>query len=202
MDLRKQLQERTKLLHDKIEQTFLLKKIRKQEITLSDYLLLLQKFYGFIMPCEAIIDLLTCTSVIKNRKKKHWLEQDFDALQISTNELSICINLPILSKNEQVLGYLYVMEGATLGGQVVAKIIKNKLQITQDKGGRFFHGYGDKTRIMWNTFCLSLYEINHIEAKNEIINSAITTFLCLHEWMENEKNNKGVFDEKCSNDTR
>lgn len=187
MDLRKQLQEETKSLHDNIEQTFLLKKILRQEITLSDYQLLIQKFYGFIRPCEVLIDSLTCKSVIKNRKKTPWLEQDSQALKLSNNndpELSMCLYLPVLSNYEEALGYLYVIEGSTLGGQIISKILKTQLQITMNQGGRFFYGYGDQTKAMWNNFCLELYRINPIEQKNKIIHSAIQTFTQLHEWLE------------------
>lgn len=187
MDLRKRLQEETKSLHDNIEQTFLLKKILQQEITLSDYHLLIQKFYGFIRPCEALIDSLPCSSVIKYRKKKPWLEQDLLSLNRSNHQdttLPMCIDLPVLSEYEQVLGYLYVMEGATLGGQIITKMLKMQLRITLDQGGRFFHGYGDKTKIMWNHFCLDLCGINYIEQQNKIIHSASDTFKRLHEWLE------------------
>lgn len=187
MDLRKRLQEETKSLHDKIEQTYLLKKILLQEITLNDYQLLIQKFYGFITPCEALIDSLKCKSLIKNREKKPWLEQDIHALKISNNndiKLSICLDLPVLSEYEQVLGYLYVMEGATLGGQIISKMLKTQLQITPDQGGKFFHGHGDKTKIMWHDFCSDLCSIHGIEQQNKIIHSAIDTFKRLHVWME------------------
>jgi len=187
MNLRKRLQEETKSLHDKIEQTFLLKKILLQEITLSNYQLLIQKFYGFITPCEALIDSLPCNLVIQNRKKNPWLEQDLHALQIPNNnetKVPICRDLPELSDDEQVLGYLYVMEGATLGGQVIAKILQTQLQITAENGGRFFHAYGEKTKIMWNDFCLDLGTVDCIEQQNKIIYSAIDTFKRFHEWME------------------
>lgn len=196
MDLRKRLQEETKSLHDEIEQSPLLKKIPQREITLSDYQLLIQKFYGFITPCEDLIDSLTCKSIIENRKKKPWLEQDLHALKISNNndvKLSLCLDLPALSEYEQVLGYLYVMEGSTLGGQVITKMLKSQLQITLDQGCRYFHGYGDKTKIMWNDFCLDLCSITSIEQQNKIIQSAIDTFKRLHEWMELSDSPKGVY---------
>lgn len=188
MDLRKRLKEETKSLHDEIEQTCLLKKILQQEITLSDYQLLIKKFYGFITPCEDLISSLICKSVIENRKKKPWLEQDLRELEISNNDdtkFQRCIDLPILSEHEHVLGYLYVMEGATLGGQVITKILENQLQITQDKGGRFFYGYGDETKMMWNEFCSLLCHINDIQQQNKIIHSASNTFNQLYKWMEN-----------------
>lgn len=189
MDLRKRLQEETKSLHDKIEQTFLLKSIILQEITLSDYQLLIKKFYGFTAPCEALIDSLTCNVLINNRKKKPWLEQDLLALKIfndNDTKLPICLDLPVLSEYEQVLGYLYVMEGATLGGQVITKLLKNQLPITLDQGGRFFYGYGDETKLMWDDFCRNLYSINDIEQQNKVVHSASDTFNRLHKWMESK----------------
>ena len=158
-------------------------------MTLSDYQLLIHKFYSFITPCEALIDSLLCKSVIKHRKKKPWLEQDLLALRISSDNVtkfSICSDLPVLSEYEQVLGYLYVMEGATLGGQVIFKMLKTQLQITPAKGGRYFHGYGDNTEIMWNDFCLILSSIHNIDQQNKIVLSASDTFKRLHGWMEVE----------------
>jgi len=187
MDLRQRLKKETKHLHDKIEQTLLLKKISQQEITLSEYQLLIQKFYAFITPCETLINLLTCKLIIKNRKKTFWLEQDLFALKISNNnnsKIPIYPDLPPLFKHEQVLGYLYVMEGATLGAQIITKMLKTQLNITRDQGGRFFHGYGNKTKLMWDDFCFDLRLINQIDQQNKIINSAIDTFNRLYEWME------------------
>ena len=185
MDLRQQLKEETKSLHDKIEQTFLLKKIPLQELTRNDYRLIIKKFYGFIAPCEARIDSLPCRSLLAARRKKPWLEQDLQALKISKNHIMRlkCRDLPVLSEYEQVLGYLYVMEGATLGGQVITKMIQADLQISLDQGGRFFQGYGDKTKMMWDHFCSTLADIKSVEQKNKIINSASDTFKRLHDWM-------------------
>jgi heme oxygenase len=187
MDLRKRLKEETKSLHDKIEQTFLLKKILEKEISLSEYQLLIKKFYGFITPCEDFISSVKCKSVIENRKKKPWLQQDLRALNISINDdtkIPRCIDLPVLSEHEHVLGYLYVMEGATLGGQIITKMLKTQLQITQEEGGRFFYGYGDETKMMWNDFCLFLCRINDTEQQNMVIHSASNTFNQLYKWME------------------
>lgn len=188
MDLRKRLKEETKHLHDKIEQTFLLNQITQNEITLSGYQLLIKKFYGFITPCEDLIGSLICKSIIENRKKKPWLEQDLHALKIfNIDDITFPrgIDLPVLSEHEHVIGYLYVMEGATLGGQIITKILKTHLQITQDKGGRFFYGYGAETKRMWNEFCSFLYSINEIEKQNKIIHSASNTFNQLYKWIEN-----------------
>lgn len=186
MDLRQRLKEETKSQHHKIEQTYFLKKILQQEISLGDYQLLIQKFYGFITPCEKLIDALICKSALENRKKKLWLEQDLLALKISNNDTKILESddLPVLLEYEHVLGYLYVMEGATLGGQIITKMLKTQLQITKDKGGRFFGGYGDGTKMMWDEFCKCLDNINDIQQQNKIIDSASNTFNKLYKWMK------------------
>ncbi|MBA2709832.1 MAG: biliverdin-producing heme oxygenase [Tatlockia sp.] len=82
------------------------------------------------------------------------------------------------------MGYLYVIEGATLGGQIIIKMIETQLQLTKNLGGRFFYGYGDKTKVMWDKFCINLNEIDSIEQQNIIITSANDTFKKLHKWLE------------------
>lgn len=188
MDLRKRIKDETRSLHEKIEKTYLFNKIMQKKITLCEYQLLIKVLYGFIAPCEDLIDSLKSRSVIKNRKKKILLEQDINALKISENcdvALPKCADLPVLSEHEYVLGYLYVMEGATLGGQIIAKMLKNQLQVTPDHGGRFFYGYGDETKMMWGEFCSFLCRIHSNEQQNKIIHSARSTFKKLYKWMEN-----------------
>lgn len=182
MDLRERLKKETKSLHDKIEQTYLLKKILQHEITFNDYKCLIKKFYAFITPCEDLINSLECRSIIENRKKIPWLEEDLHLLKMD-NKFPKCIDLPVLSEHEDVLGYLYVMEGATLGGQIISKMLKTQLQITQDNGGRYFNGYGDGTEKMWNEFCSCLSSIKDIQQQNKIILSASNTFNQLYKWM-------------------
>lgn len=189
MDLRTQLKEETKSLHNKIEQTNLLKKIIQNELTPNDYQRLIKKFHGFITPCEDLISTLKCKSIIENRKKKPWLDQDLCALKISTLDDTTpqkCLELPVLLDYEHVLGYLYVIEGATLGGQIISKMLKTQLQITKDQGGRFFYGYGNETKKMWDEYCSLLHNISNAEHKSKIIASARNTYNLLHNWMEEE----------------
>lgn len=187
MDLQHRLKKETKDLHDKMEQSFFFEKILLQKLSLHDYQWLMQRFYDFITPCETRITDLPYRSFITNRKKHHWIEQDLQALKISKNvysKSSRCSKLPNLSGREHVLGYLYVMERTTLGGRVITKMLKNHLKITLDNGGRFFHGYGEGTRMMWNNFCLNLRVISDVEQQNRVIQSARETFHLLYEWME------------------
>jgi heme oxygenase len=62
--------------------------------------------------------------------------------------------LPIRVEDQaDLVGALYVIEGATLGGQVISPQIQaGRLGVTPEHGGRFFHGYGEQTTPRWNEF--------------------------------------------------
>lgn len=53
-------------------------------------------------------------------------------------------------------GVLYVLEGSTLGGQVVLRGLERTLDITAARGGAFFASYGARVGPMWRQFCAGL----------------------------------------------
>jgi heme oxygenase len=95
-----------------------------------------------------------------------------------------CNHLPELSDYEQLLGYLYVMEGSTLGGQIITGMLLKQFQISPDEGARFFYGYGANTKYMWDTFCETLNAITDKDKQNTIIYSSRLTYNTLHQWMD------------------
>lgn len=54
-----------------------------------------------------------------------------------------------------LIGTLYAIEGATLGGQVISRHLQTTLGLTASTGARFFNGYGDtlSTQQHWQEFC-------------------------------------------------
>jgi heme oxygenase len=54
------------------------------------------------------------------------------------------------------LGAMYVLEGATLGGQVIARHVAGPLGVTAERGLAFFSGYGVRTGPMWTQFGAAL----------------------------------------------
>jgi hypothetical protein len=51
------------------------------------------------------------------------------------------------------IGVQYVLEGSSLGGQILSRQLKNALGFTSHHGGCFFAGYGDETSARWKNFC-------------------------------------------------
>lgn len=92
------------------------------------------------------------------RKKRPWLEADLRQLHIDTVGAPQGAHGAGLAPLEDVgglVGTLYVIEGATLGGQVISRHLRSTLGLDADNGARFFNGYGDSatTQLQWLAFC-------------------------------------------------
>jgi heme oxygenase len=90
------------------------------------------------------------------RRKHPWLVNDLQyfGLQAESAALAPRQGLAIgqIATNEQLIGVLYAIEGATLGGQVISSHIASTLGLREDRGASFFVGYGAKTGIYWQQF--------------------------------------------------
>src|SRR5690606_24994604 len=54
------------------------------------------------------------------------------------------------------LGFLYVKQGSTLGGQVICRALQKSVRLSPSAGLRFFNGFGDYTRKVWSDFLFYL----------------------------------------------
>jgi heme oxygenase len=85
------------------------------------------------------------------RRKTPLLEEDLRFLQVPPARLEPVPSSTHRTDPEFALGCLYVLEGATLGGQFISRHLA-KLGIGPANGGRFFNSYGAKTGEMWKSF--------------------------------------------------
>lgn len=160
------LRARTRSLHASIEREV---NVIQRTRTRKEYAHLLARFYGFYLPVEARLDVLTglqATRFDNNaRRKVPLLRADMLCLQNDApllDEIEVCHHLPPLDTVAQALGALYVVEGATLGGQIISREILKNLHLTPECGGAFFASYGAQVGAMWTTraafaFCTQTY---------------------------------------------
>jgi heme oxygenase len=187
--LHAELKEKTHHYHQEIEQVELFKKITDQTIVMEEYISLIKTLYGFIYPCERLIQSHHRQHLMLNREKTQLLEQDMLALQVSPDS-SVCTTIPNMKNDAEIMGYLYVMEGATLGGQIIKKILEKRFPLLIEKGIHYFGGYGNKTKTMWDSFCENLNLIKIEKETNNVIKTACLTYECLHNWIEKNERNK------------
>jgi heme oxygenase len=152
------------------------------------YRQIIEAYYGFHAPLQLAIERFCANDpAIIERRKVPTLLKDLAALGLSTEQIHAlpqCTDLPLLKNRAQLLGVMYVMEGATLGGQMLRRLMKDKLGITPDRGGEFLDVYGSATGSRWKAFLAQLSAFDSAQQNPQIVASARLTFACFHTWLE------------------
>jgi len=162
----------------------------KNFCSLDAYKTHLLKTWAFYRPLEAelaALDWSTTGTEFESRRKTALIEDDLRILGFPH---------PAEKDNKMVLGRtnlnfavgcLYVMEGATLGGQVISRHLA-KLGIGPGNGGLFFNGYGEKTGAMWKSFQVSATHYCVVEGQiAEAVEGARWTFEKFRDSMNREE---------------
>jgi heme oxygenase len=189
--LHQQLKRETAGLHKRLEAQLGLLGL---EFSIHRYVQVLQIFYGFYAPVEASLVRLTTARPglgFPLRARSELIESDLLALGLSRRELAElprCTNLPRLSCLEDLAGCLYVLEGACLGGQVIAPTLDQRLGVAKGSGASFFVGDGEATSARWIFVLDWLEELVRAGARSEEITAAAcATFLTLARWVEQQR---------------
>lgn len=176
-----QLKARTAHQHQATEETV---DLMREDYTLDDYRNLLVRFYSFYKPFEAKISAAIKSNGIdfnhSERLNAPKIIADLQSLGMSESEISVIETtdeLPNLESKERIFGSLYVIEGSTLGGQVISRHLKGKFDLDDSNGAAFFSGYGKETGKMWNGYREAVTKFAESGAnRDEIIAGANETF--------------------------
>jgi heme oxygenase len=162
--------------------------LTQPQLDLDTYRTIIEAYYGFHAPLQRAIErLLAPRGIDPAREKIPALIKDLRALGLTAAQIDAlprCTDLPPLDSAAQLLGVMYVMEGATLGGQVLRRIIADRLGIGADSGGEFLDVYGRDTGRLWKAFLQQLAEFDEPLQHPELVRSACLTFDCFQTWLE------------------
>ena len=149
--------------------------------TKQDYVLLLKTFYRFVGSFEkAVRDHLDYSLLedYSRRTKIDYIISDLTWLGKSLHSFSETTFITKIQSSPDALGALYVLEGSTLGGKIISKIIREKLNFSNNSGLLYFNCYNDQTMDMWRKFKEFLdIQVFTAAQENVIIRSANHTFL-------------------------
>jgi heme oxygenase len=152
--------------------------------SLRDCADILKAFYGFFQPTEESIRQYITPSIlpdIEKRRNASLITGDLLALK-SSGDLPLCSSLPQIKNSSQAFGALYVLEGSTLGGRIITKMLaKNKDVAIPSAALNFFGGYKEETGKMWTAFVDAL---NKQKDTGTIVLAANETFYHLKNWMQ------------------
>jgi heme oxygenase len=188
--LRQQLKQETAVLHQRLEAQL---GLLDPALSLERYRRVLQIFYGFYAPAEAGLVLLAAAGHplgFPLRARSALIEGDLLALGLSREEigaLPLCVALPRLSCLEDLAGCLYVLEGACLGGQIIASLLCRRFGMTKGSGASFFIGDAEGTPTRWVLVLAWLEGVMCEGARSdEIVAAACATFQTLAQWVEQQ----------------
>jgi len=151
------------------------------------FLNVLQGFWGFHRVWEPLLaERQELAALLTGRGKRAILERDLKALgmtQAGIESLPLCLEASRLGGSAmRMLGGVYVLEGSTLGGQVIGKAL-NGAEWVPDGGLQYFNPYGTRTSAMWRDLRAALDAASAPAADEEIISGAQDSFELLQEWL-------------------
>jgi heme oxygenase len=176
--LRYRLREATAEAHRHLEAVMSLNERCQRRET---YRALLARLFGIYAPLEAALtrmDWQGVDTLVHQRRKLPWLTADLRSLGLSSAEiegLPKAGTLPDVHEPADAFGILYVLEGATLGGQIISRRLEATLNVTEDTGGRFFASYGSEVGVKWRAYVHAVAD--------RIERAALSTFGSFDVWL-------------------
>ncbi|WP_201981273.1 biliverdin-producing heme oxygenase [Hymenobacter rubidus] len=172
----------TRPFHDAVEQNPFNLALTAGSVTATGTARFLAKMYGFVQPYEARLrehaSAFGAGWQLEERYRAPLILEDLARLgHLGTPPQ--CPALPAWRTLLQLLGAMYVLEGSTLGGQVIAR----QLDKTGIAAHAYFTGRAERTGPLWKSFCQELAAAATPATEPAIVESAVHTFQSLSEWL-------------------
>ncbi|AZA75107.1 biliverdin-producing heme oxygenase [Chryseobacterium indoltheticum] len=147
------LKKNTAEYHDAAEKLFNSEKIFNKTFSLEDYKKIINTNYLMLLHSEDKIFNNLCENFseklqLNKRVKLPLIERDLASLALENQTASHDFEL---ANEHEALGAMYVIEGSTLGGNVIAKQL-SKTEGFDDVTFNFFGCYQENTGPMWKNF--------------------------------------------------
>ena len=180
--LRQRLRERTRAAHEALDDVIGLEAHLQ---TRESYRELISRFWGIYMTLTSAVDRVRTS--FPQAEKMTWLESDLRCLGLSNDTILVLPRAPVapvVRDEADAFGVLYVLEGATLGGQIIARQLETALGVTKDSGGRFFWSHGAGVGTNWRRFVSALDRFGETCPEVERVErSALAAFDAFRSWM-------------------
>lgn len=154
----------------------------------QQYLEILYNFYAYFSALEMEIGKHITGSNLTDYKQRRKTASLFNDITYFKGEIPIAAKpyeLPEITNQLQAFGALYVMEGSTLGGLIISKIMQKQLNLTGPQGFSFFNCYGNRTQEMWLSFKNKLSSVaDNSNEEHIIIDTANKTFSMFKHWID------------------
>jgi heme oxygenase (biliverdin-IX-beta and delta-forming) len=193
-NLLQRLKFETRPHHERAERTV---RLMDPALTPGDYRRHLEALWGLHAPLEEQLSERLAGPLpglrIGERRKAPWLAEDLRALghdAASLARLPRAAWLPPLPGVPEALGCCYVLEGSTLGGQVILRHLQRHFEGVPVGRFAFLRAYGEQTGPMWRALGETLQQVS-VQAASEPFDAAVVkgaqdTFEAFVAWIAQE----------------
>ncbi|WP_141731044.1 biliverdin-producing heme oxygenase [Oligoflexus tunisiensis] len=177
--------------HEALDHHPLMVQLMSPTLSRTLYQHILGKFLGFYQPLEPLLARYTLWPSLgidlTERRKTPWLLADLSHLQVPLAARPCAPQPDWIHDDAAALGTFYVMEGSTLGGQVIARHVARCLGLSRDQGLAFFSSYGEAVGTRWKETRAALVQFAEQTGEEDaMIEAARRTFEALSTWLDTE----------------
>jgi len=149
----------THAAHEAIEANPRFARLMAPDLTRAEYRALTARMYGFHAVAEAMVAdaarLLPADLALERRLRRTWLlANDLRALGVTEAALAALPRCPLApcGTAEEAWGLLYLLEGSSLGGQLIARHLAATLGLGPETGAGGMTPHGEATGALWRGF--------------------------------------------------
>lgn len=127
---REWLRRQSRAAHDELEACAIMSRLMSPAPSQRDYVALLSALYSWLPSFCATLDASLgryAHPLISPLDLVDWLRADLDELAVCSSALQAALTREVLDKPAVALGAWYVLEGAVLGGVVIAQHLQQQL---------------------------------------------------------------------------
>ena len=174
----------TRVAHDAIEAAV---EIERHLVDVEAYRALLVRFHGFHRGFEEARDLAGAgldPALVPHASRADLIEQDLRALGMTGGaQASLPLVRLVYTDRPSLLGAIYVVEGSSLGGVLIARMAADRLGLGPDTGTAFFTGDGRDTTRRWRAVVAALDGSADPATLAVSVQSARATFAAMQDWL-------------------
>jgi heme oxygenase len=170
-----------------------------EQTTQGDYLLFLTRQYGFEAPLEAALATtpnLDLMIDLYERQKSQLLAQDLLAVGVHPNALAAmpqCLRVPQFRGAAEALGWMYVIERATLAHAVIRRHLTTRLPKAMREASSYLQAYAGNIGSRWREFGNVLDDVaRHPAIADRIVSAALDAFRTQRRWTQSDLQNRAL----------
>jgi heme oxygenase len=165
-----------------------------RDASVSHYMLYLMRLYGFEAPLESTLATTPALDLmvnLKERSRASFIAQDLLGLGLRPTlvaDLPMCLTIPSFRGAAEALGWMYVIERATLAHSVIRHHLLTLLPDEMKRASSYLQSYSGVVGTRWRKFGVILDNVaRHPAIADRIVASANDAFRCQRRWLQTEQ---------------